>query len=196
MILHRVGVAAADTHAWAGYPDLACLLEGLNANRPPRGAHDLGSPGNEQPELALPPGANPRTLRSCFGTILYADLKTGRVRHGPDASVPRNLFLVPTGDTALLTRACDDGKHVSVRMRPEGPRASKDGWTPWAGGGLARTFAMVTTGATVTTEDHASKTFALRAAGLFLCAEANGELTLSRTEPGEWEQFSFEPDDA
>jgi hypothetical protein len=190
MTLHRVGVAAADPNAWAGYPDAGLLLEDLNAGWPPSVVHDLGWQSLERAQLALPPGATPRTLRTFFGTILYVDREAGRVRHAPAPRVPRNLVLVRLGDTALLARAGDDGTYVAVRLRPEGPRASRDNWTPWAAGGLARTFAIVAVGG----DTH--QIFGLRAAGLFVCAEANGEVTLNRTEAGEWEQFSVEPDDA
>ena len=60
-------------------------------------------------------------------------------------------------------------------------------WTPWCGG-FARVFTMLDIG------NEARNTFALQAVGLFACAEAGGEFTLSRTEPGQWESFCFEPD--
>ena len=42
-------------------------------------------------------------------------------------------------------------------------------------------------------EDPAGKTFALRGGGLYLCAEVQGDITLSRPLPGPWEQFHAEP---
>jgi hypothetical protein len=39
----------------------------------------------------------------------------------------------------------------------------------------------------------ASSEFYLRGAGLLLCADPNGEVNLSSTEPGAWESFCFAP---
>lgn len=185
VILHRIGVAAAEPRIWAGYANLAALLADLNTARPSSVIHDLAWQTPERPPVMLPPGAKPRALHTCFGTLLYADQATGRVRHGHASSVPRNLFLIPFGGTAVLARAKDDGGYVAVRIRPEGRHASNDAWTFWAGGGFARTFAMVGT---------VHETFALQAAGLFACAEYNGEFTLSRPTAAEWESFHFEQD--
>jgi hypothetical protein len=86
-----------------------------------------------------------------------------------------------------LARAGDNGGYVAVHVRPEGPHAPRDAWKLWAGGGFARLFTMVNDGG------GTSSGFCLRAAGLIACAEHNGEFTLSRLQPGEWEGFHFMP---
>ena len=108
--------------------------------------------------------------------------------HGEAANVPRNLFAIPVGDVVLLARTGEHGGYVGVHVRPEGPHAPRDTWKLWPGGGFARSFTMV--------DDirETSSDFGLRAAGLFACAEHNGEFTLSRPRPGEWEGFHFAPE--
>jgi hypothetical protein len=188
MMLHRIGIAAAGQADWLGYPNIDALLAELNAGPPPLSIHDLGWTNPERTPLVIPPGAVPRTLQTYFGTILYADRETGRIRHGQATEVPRNLFAIPVGDLVLLARAGDNGGYIGVHVRPEGPHAPRDPWKLWAGCGFARSFTMIhDSGGT-------SSGFCLRAAGLIACAEHNGEFTLSRLQPGEWEGFHFMPD--
>jgi hypothetical protein len=164
------------------------MLADLNSARPLSIVHDLGWQSPDGTRLALPPHAVPRTVYTCFGTILYADREAGRVRHGPPSKAPANLFLIQIDDVAVLATAQEDGGYTAVRIRPEGPRASGDPWAPWFGGGFARVFTMFDIG------NEERCLFALQGAGLFACAEASGEFTLSRTEPAEWECFHFAQD--
>jgi Glycosyl transferase family 90 len=187
--LHRIGVAAAQPMAWHDPPDLAALLAELNTLLTPAVVHDFGSDRPERSPLIPPPNVVPRTIHTCFGTILYADRETGRIRHGKKPDVPHNLFLVRHRDSAVLAIAAEDGRYFIVRVRPEGPDAPTDHWIPWAAGGFARMFTMVDV------TSAAQGTFALRSTGLFACAEETGEFTLSRIRPGPWESFNVGPDD-
>lgn len=183
--LHRIGITAIGGEDWLGYPNIGTLLTELNSSEPPLVVHDLGWTNPGRAALVLPAGAVPRTLRTHFGTILYADRGTGRIRHGEAMEVPRNLFAIQVGNYVLLARSGDSGGLVGVHLRPEGPEAPRDAWTLWAGGGFARSFTMVNDGGS-------SARFSLRAAGLYACAEHNGEFTLSRLQAAEWEAFHFE----
>jgi hypothetical protein len=188
IMLHRAGVAAADPSAWVGYPNIEALLAELNAAQLPSDVHDLGWQDPGRAELIIPPGTTGGAICTYFGTIVYADRETGRLRHGDAATVPRNLFVIRLGDVVLLARTSDSGGFVAVRMRPQGPHAPRDDWTLWPGAGFARSFTMETQ------VRAAASTFNLRAAGLFACAEHNGEFTLSRLQAAEWEGFHFQPD--
>jgi hypothetical protein len=185
MTLHRIAITESGRADWLGYPNLNALLAELNSGDSPLAVHDLGSPTPLRPALLLPPDAVPRIIRTYFGTILYADQTAGRIRHGQAAAVPPNLFAIQIGEAVLLVRPGDNGGYVGVRVRPEGPHAPEDAWKLWSGGGFARSFAMVSNGG-------APGGFCLRAAGLFAAAEPNGEFTLNRLQPGEWEGFHFE----
>jgi hypothetical protein len=186
IMLHRVGIAAASEDDWLGYAGIDALAAELNAEDPALTVHDLGWRNPEPVGLVVPAGTAPRTIQTYFGTILYADRMSGRIRHGHATEVPRNLFAFQLGGQAILARGDNNGGYVGVRVRPEGPDAPRDPWTLWAGGGYARSFAVINNGHGV------ASTFGLRAAGLFACAEHNGEFTLSRPQPAEWEAFHFE----
>jgi Glycosyl transferase family 90 len=186
LTLHRIGIATRP--AWDGYADTATLLADLTTRVPRSVVHDLGLGNPDKPRLVQPPGATRRTVRTCFGTILYADDSVGRVRHGKENEVPRNLFLFHIGNVVVLARPDGLGSYVAVGLRPEGPEAVGDDWTPWSGGGLTQTFTMKHS------PDMATGTFGLLGAGLFLCADRNGELLLSRPKCRSWELFSLEPE--
>jgi hypothetical protein len=186
--LHRIGVAALTRKVWAGYSDPASMLADLNAIGPPSLVHDLGWQTANRKPLSLPLDAVLHAVYTCFGTVLYADRASGRVRHGFAAQAPANLFLLQINGASVLAHLQDDGGYAAVRIRPEGPQAPGDSWIPWFGGGAARGFTMVSAG------NEAQRRFALQAAGLFACAEATGEFTLSRTSPAEWETFHFAQD--
>jgi hypothetical protein len=183
--LHRIGLAAADPTDWAGYKDINALLAELNSGQASSIAHDLGWQQPERADLILAPGTVARTVHTGFGTILFADRNTGRIRHGPATAVPRNVFAIQLGAAVVLARARDNGGFVAVRLRPEVRDPAWGDRAPWTGG-FARTFTMIANG------DPAAATFGLRAAGLFLCAEFDGECTLSRSQQAEWETFHFE----
>jgi hypothetical protein len=184
--LHRIGITAVGNADWLGYPNIATLLAELNSRDAPLVVHDLGWNNPARPALILPRGAVPRTVRTHFGTILYADRETGRIRHGQATEVPRNLFAIQVEGRILLARRDDNGGYIGVHVRPEGPHAPEDPWTLWAGAGFARSFT------TVNDDPATTSRFCLRAAGLFAAAEPNGEFTLNRLRAAEWESFHFE----
>jgi len=183
--LHRIALAAADPTDWVGYNDINALLAELNSGQASPAAHDLGWQQPERADLILPPGTVGRPVHTWFGTILFADRNTGRIRHGLAAAVPRNIFAIQLGSVVLLARARDSGGYVAARLRPEVRDAPPNDLSPWTGG-FARVFTMIANG------DTTAAAFGLRAAGRFLCAEFDGECTLSRSQQAEWETFHFQ----
>ena len=191
-ILHRIGIAMAGPEAWYGYADLDALIAALNAGGPASGAHDLGLPGSggqarrhelSGPMPVLPHGTRPAAIRTCHDTILFADPGGGRLRHGPAAEVPRNLVMFLGSGEVHLVRTGGEGETFGVRLRPEGTYAAAVPAGHLSIEGFAPVLEAIATG------DPSGRTFALRGAGLFVCAEADGEVTLSRPTPGPWEQF-------
>ena len=185
--LHRVGIASAHRPTWDGDSSVGALLEQLNVLKPSRDAHDLGWDASSANSLTLPAGIAPKRLQTYFGTTLYADRTHNRIRHGRLEEVPKNFFIVCVHDTALLARLDEDGGYVAVSVRPQGPHALVDNWTPWDGAGFARSLQVVR----IPNADD--ETFGLKGAGLFACAEWTGEFTLSRTRLSAWERFSVKP---
>ena len=119
------------------------------------------------------------SLYTHHGTRAYVDVAAGCLRHGPPDNVPHNLLLAIIDNAVMLVHIAPGGQRRVLAIRPEGPfrdTATQDGVDP---SGRARLFAPLAEG----------KEFGLRAAGLLLCAESSGVLTLSRQVIGAWEKF-------
>jgi hypothetical protein len=197
--LHRIAIAA--THCYTGneHPDLSTALATLRSGGlEGSSAHNLWGPVR-----SIPSQAPPLTIRTCHDTIIYADLGSGRLRHAPPAEVPRNLVLLcgrhrassSTPDDiprlvvsqAKLRRVNSDGVLFGVELRPEGPHVAQ------VDPGSITPEGMVCTFKVTFTEFATPLTLAIRGAGLYLCAELGGDVSLSRVAAGHWEHFSFEP---
>ena len=173
IIVHRIGVAASHRQSWHGYVGMTELLADLNDGPAASSVvHDLAVGGSDR-AVSLPQAAQPLTMRTFFGTILYADLASGRIRHGASTEVPHNLFLVRQGNDATLVRMIGDNLYLNVALRTEGAHATQDDWKPWAGRGMVRTLSIE--------RSHVGSNgiHALTGAGLFACAEHSGAFTLS-----------------
>lgn len=181
--LHRVAIAAAHHYTGDEHPDLARALAALRAGRGAGSmAHDLWGPVR-----TVPSQAPPLTVRTCHDTIIYADLRSGRLRHAPRADAPRNLVLVCGRQRANLRRVNSDGVLFGVELRPEGPHMAKVDPASLTPEGVVSTFSVTAT------EFATPQTFVIRGAGLYLCAELGGDVSLSRAAAGHWERFGFEP---
>jgi hypothetical protein len=112
-----------------------------------------------------------------FNTVFYADAASGEIRHGLFGQVPDNVTLHITDGTATL-HAIDGGAARPVRCAAEGCRviaaSSEDGQAH---------------GTTLQVVGVGIGAIALSDGGVFLCAESNGQVTLSRASCGDWEQF-------
>ena len=175
--LHRIAVAAAHGYKGEEHQDTAQALVELRAVAEPMARDSLGS------EETLPPGAQPHIISTFHGTILYADPWSGLVRHGPPSDTPRNLYLVAAGGAANLFRQTADGRYFSVGLRPERPNAAR----ALTSDSVVSSFDIEVLGA------PSQQTLALRGAGLYLCADTDGRVSLSRIHLGPWEQFQTKP---
>ena len=110
-------------------------------------------------------------------------MTTGMLRHGT-APVPENVKLADNQGTAYLLYTTPDGDQRTMRVAPV-RRSSAD--EPTSSGFLTgpQTFRRVALAASE------RSSFGLRSAGLLLCAEADGRVTLSRNALGPWERFEF-----
>jgi hypothetical protein len=180
--LHGMRVAAASCSSECEHSDVTLAREELLGSSGQSVAHDLWATC-PTPLSAI----EPRGLRTIHGTVMYADIASGRLRHGKPGAAPANLFLDSGKGCANLVRVGVGGRKFGVRLRPEGPRAASAQRESETADKLVRTFEMVDVG------DPERRTFGLRGAGLFICAEFDGSITLSRDAPGAWEQFAMEP---
>lgn len=153
------------------------------------GAHDLWGAG--EPPAA---GVQRFTIYTYHGTILYADLRSGRLRHGPALTVPHNLFLIPEGGLVKLLRIGDDGGHFNVRVRPEGPFAVSATDKPLTAEDFVAALEMVASddGRDDVPRGLPHRRFALRGGAFYLCAEGGGDISLNRIDRDLWETFRVE----
>jgi Glycosyl transferase family 90 len=179
--LHRVTVATASCYTGDGHPEVAEALAALRGVSRESKPHDLWGPVR-----SLPPREQPLTVRTFLETIVFADLRSGRLRHAPREVAPRNVVLVAGGAGAALMRINTEGSLREVRLRPEGPHAAEAVPAALAPNGSVATLEIAAT------EDTDRREYFIRGAGLYLCAEPDGQMTLSRVQGGPWERFRFE----
>jgi hypothetical protein len=179
--LHAVRVVAAGCYSESENPDIAAVVAELRTGLT---GHDLWA---DEPEARSSDLRH--VVHTIHGTILFADLASGRVRHGRTGAVPGNLFLVQRGGGANLVRVAAGNRLYAVRLRPEGRDAASGGRRNGAEDRFASTFE------TTAAAHSGSETFGLFAAGLFVSAETDGSVTLSREQMGGWERFHLQPND-
>jgi hypothetical protein len=183
IVLHGVSLAAARLHAARFSSELA-----------PTGPEDEQSSASaaQMRVRSLSVGVHPKQILTGHGTVLFADLAMGQLRHGPPGSTTANVFLAADGQMARLLRWGPDGMWRSVSVHPVGS-ASQTSNTSHNGGDSAGTFSLVNTHGLVfgLARDglFRGSVFGLARDGLFLCAEVDGSVTLSRRQMGQWEQF-------
>lgn len=125
--------------------------------------------------------ANPATpaarLFTTFGTVLFIDRETGELRHGPIDTSPANAVLVSDqGATGLRARI------VSRALNAEDPvLCSADGCRATSNTGA--------TGPLLELVHVERGLFGLLGEGVYLCAQPDGRVTLSRSVCSTWECF-------
>ena len=134
------------------------------------------------PDIWLPPETEFRQLLTCHESVVFADITSGRLSHGPPSTSPRNVFLVLSDGTRYLLHVAADGSRYCIRV-PHERRGVAAEPVEAASALWIQGFKLVRVGVA----DEAA--FALSHDGLFLCAEPTGQVTLSRTRPGLWERF-------
>jgi hypothetical protein len=175
--LHRMAVMGISRINTDLQPDMAQALAELRSMDNGDQAQDLSGPA-----IQLPPATKLLALYTNHGTLAYADMPAGRLRHGPADSVPRNLFVADVGGHVRLLRVSSTGQQWTVRLRPEGPFAEQSEKAALDADGFADGFTPVPV-------EGVSGPMGMRAAGMVLCAEPAGELGLTRIHIGAWESF-------
>ncbi len=176
--LHRIAVLGIGQLNVDLQPDMAQALDDLRDIDSVDRAQDLSGP-----PVLLPPATKLLPLYTNHGTRAYADMPTGRLRHGPAESVPHNLFTANVGGHVRLLRVTAGGQPRTVRLRPEGPLARDADQATLDADGLTDLFTAVSV------EGASRADMAIEAAGMVLCAEPSGDLKLARKYIGAWEIF-------
>lgn len=144
-----------------------------------KGAADLYCP-----DIWLPPDTALRHVATYHATIMFADRANGVLRHGPPASSPHNVFLATSGARAYLLHAAADCERYTIRICPESDMEADIA-------NASGSEAIVEEFRIVKFLDSQELAFGLSNHSLFLCAEGNGRVTLSRRQPGPWERFEL-----
>ena len=103
--------------------------------------------------------------------------------------MPGNLFLIQRGGGASLVRIAAGNRLYGVRLRPEGRHALSGDPRNGTEDGFASIFE------TIADAHSGPETFGLFAAGLFVSAETDGSVTLSREQLAGWERFHSRSND-
>ena len=160
------------------YPPYRVIGSGNDAGELRRETHLYG------PDVWLPRGAQLGCIKTYWGTMVFADVERGTLRHGPEESSPRNLVISDDRDTTYLFYLTPDGNRCTLRLRPSGEGVGRGSATDQPVG-RPQAFRAVQT-----LVDGQIK-FGLWSVGFFLSAEEDGRITLSRRALGPWEQFRF-----
>lgn len=127
--------------------------------------------------LVLPPKALAGRLRTDHGTLVFVD-PIHRLMHGPIDTSPRNLSCARVGDDLYLLYEANEGRQYSLHFcfpqRAEIPES--DG-------------RIVGSRLEIVGDWNDADGFGISCDGLFLCAEGDGRMTLSRHHLGPWERF-------
>jgi FkbM family methyltransferase len=128
----------------------------------------------------------PTLLLTSHGAVVFVDTTSGELRHGPLVGSPSNVVLVREGEQARIRFVGADGQQDLVFL-PE--------YSAIVGSDKVRTNeAAIAARSVFSCLTATDKEFGLTARGKFLCAEADGRITLSRSICKRWETFHVQPD--
>ena len=175
IVLHRLTLTPASLHTATNAE--AALASPSGFARPTRQLRQRQLFG---PDVLLPPDAILRQIKTHWDTLVFADTKTGLLRHGPQASSPQNIMLAENRGTACLLHVKSGGKRYSTRIAPVGSLKIETD--------LAQSNEGLQTFQIRPVDD---RKFGLQDEGLLLCAEGDGRITLSRKILGPWERFEI-----
>jgi hypothetical protein len=176
--LHRLELTPVSVFAASGKP-VPATRRPPGATSPSGATHDLYGP-----DIWLPASIPLQQVLTYHKTVLFADLATGQLRHGPLASSPCNVFLLRRGPRAYLLHAAPDNERYTINVIPA------PGVKPVTVG-AADSEDSIPGFRIVLEPEVAAPSFGLACRGLFLCAEAHGVVTLSRLRLGPWERFTL-----
>jgi len=176
VILHAITLTPVGVWRRSGEVMSAVLPPPRKSQQDDRGTHLYG------PDIWLPAEVALLPVATSHDTILFADDLSCELRHGSSATSPHNVLLATSGARAYLLHIATDGERYTIRIAPEAGAQEKteDGTvpgTPLQGFRIVRTL------------QGASTAFGLSSHGLFLCAEGDGRVTLSRRQLAVWERF-------
>jgi hypothetical protein len=160
-----------------------CFTDG-EASEAAEAAAQLADASSRPRALGVPafPAGALSAVRTIHGTVMYIDVASGRLRHGSAGGVPRNLFLARDGNVAWFIRVAQDGSQCYIQLQPEEQTAT------------ASTEQYVGTFDVIDAGIPDRPALGLRARGLYVCAEPDGSVTLSRRELGVWERLGLSQD--
>ena len=124
-----------------------------------------------------------------WGTVLYVDSATGLLRHGPVASSPENAYFVADPDiwksrpVGSLAQMESNSFRPIARLANQHMSASATTKTEMAAQEIALSIVELEQGLV-----------GLEADGIFLSAEADGQITLSKNWCSTWEFFLLSED--
>ncbi|WP_095080537.1 FkbM family methyltransferase [Mesorhizobium sophorae] len=144
-----------------------------------------------EPREAIVMNADPDRIGSAsrlftsHGTTLFVDPSSNELRHGPFEATPFNTVLIPEGGESdpKLSDAYFNQDIVRLSSYSNGFSFKKNDGSNYDDS--INSFALVI---------FNRKEFGLRKSGLFLSAEPDGRVSLSRTECKSWELFHFRHD--
>jgi len=125
-------------------------------------------------------------LFTMLGTVLHVDVASGELRHGTIQTSPRNVVFIPAPTPAEAPRRGSIA-HQSGKSCEPIVCLTEHSWSVGSGR-LGATTGMPTVFQIVQLERGL---VGLRSGGLFLCAEPDGRVTLSRQVCSVWECFSL-----
>jgi SAM-dependent methyltransferase len=134
------------------------------------------------PDISIPGEIPPMQLVTFHNTVVFANQETEQLLHAAPNVAPPNVSVARGGVLAFLVHSDSGGERYSIRIAPQ-PLGEKP-----TGHGRMPTPAIQGFGI-VLSADNGSYAFGLQSNGLFLCAEPDGRITLSRRELGPWERF-------
>jgi Glycosyl transferase family 90 len=179
VVLHGITLAPVSVYARSG-PAIDEIL-------PPDPARPSRAPFQDAlygQDVWLPLQAKLGRVKTSWGTVIFADMESGTLRHGPEASSPNNVLLADDESTAYLFHITPSGERYTIRIAPDNGSLharSSSQRSP----GRSQALRVLPT----IVEERSA--FGLRSEGLMLCAESDGRVTLSRTVLGPWERFEM-----
>ncbi len=130
----------------------------------------------EEPALWLRPEGQRSAVTTAHGTLVFFKLPERELRHGHKGECPHNVILVTAGGWAEFMYVPPDGRLRRLELPAHGEPSIQ-----------AYRFRL-TDNATAT-----GTSCNLSANGVFLCAETDGRLSVSRSRADDWECFVLVP---
>jgi hypothetical protein len=131
-------------------------------------------------DIVLPAHVTMRQLKTSWGTVLCTDSDGEALWHVKQDVDPRNVFLTMTEGSAYLLYIGRDGRRRTICPIPTHR-------LPASLEGAMESLAFQV----IPYADDSVSGFGLNMAGLYLCAEQDSRVTLSRHSLGLWERFEM-----